>query len=49
MLWTLIVILLLLWMVGIATAYTFGGVVHILLLIAVLLIIVRLIRSRPVS
>lgn len=49
MLWTLIVVLLLLWMVGIATSYTFGGFVHILLLIAVLLIIVRLIRSRPVS
>jgi hypothetical protein len=46
MLWTICVTLLLLWAVGMATSYTMGGLIHILLLIAVVMVIVRLIQGR---
>jgi hypothetical protein len=46
MLWTIIVILLVLWLLGMATAYTLGGLIHILLVIAVIVIVIRLIQGR---
>jgi Family of unknown function (DUF5670) len=46
MLWTICVTLLVLWAVGMATSYTMGGLIHILLLIAVVTGIVRLIQGR---
>lgn len=46
MLWTLFVILLVLWLVGMATAYTIGGFIHILIVIAVVVAVMRLIQGR---
>ena len=46
MLWTICVILLVLWLLGLLTGYTLGGVVHILLVIAVIVLVVQLIQGR---
>jgi uncharacterized membrane protein YtjA (UPF0391 family) len=46
MLWTICVILLVLWAVGLATAYTAGGLIHILLVIALVVMVIRLIQGR---
>jgi hypothetical protein len=46
MLWTIFVILLVLWLVGLVTSYTLGGFIHILLVIAVIVIVIRLIQGR---
>jgi hypothetical protein len=48
MLWTIAVILLALWLLGVVTAYTAGGLIHILLLVAVVVAIVRLIQGRRI-
>ena len=48
MLWTVFVILLILWILGLATSYTLGGFIHILLIAAVVILIVRLIQGRSV-
>ena len=44
MLWTLVVIFLVLWMLGLATAYTIGGLIHILLVVAVIVLVLRIIQ-----
>ena len=44
--WTLFIILLILWFIGLITSYTFGGFIHILLVAAVILLIIRLIQGR---
>ncbi len=46
MLWTLFVILLVLWLSGIVTSYTIGGFIHLLLVIAVVVVLIRLIQGR---
>ena len=46
MLWIIGIVLLILWLLGLLTAHTFGGVIHVLLIIALVLIIIRLIQSR---
>jgi len=46
MLWTLIVVLLVLWAVGLATSYTAGGLLHLLLLVAAIVFIVQLMQGR---
>jgi hypothetical protein len=46
MLWTLCVILLILWALGMVTSYTAGGLIHILLVVAVIVLIFRLIQGR---
>ena len=46
MLWTIFVILLVLWLLGMVTSYTLGGFIHILLVIAVVVIVIRLIQGR---
>jgi hypothetical protein len=46
MLWTITVILLLLWGVGLVTSYTLGGFIHILLILAVVTVAIRLIQGR---
>ena len=46
--WTLFVILLILWFLGFITAHTFGGLIHLLLIVALIVLIVRLIQGRPV-
>jgi hypothetical protein len=50
MLWTIFVILMILWLLGIATAHTIGGFIHILLLLAIAAVLIRIIQGRnPVS
>jgi len=50
MLWTIAVILLLLWLVGMVSSYTLGGFIHILLLLAVAAVLIRVIQGRrPVA
>jgi hypothetical protein len=46
MLWTIFVILLVLWLVGIVSSYTMGGLIHILLLLALITLIFNLISGR---
>ena len=49
MLWTLAIVLLLLWALGQLSSYTLGGVIHILLVVALVVVIIRLIQGRRVS
>lgn len=50
MLWTIFVILLVLWVLGMVTANTLGGFIHILLLVAVAVVLIRIIQGRnPVA
>jgi hypothetical protein len=50
MLWTIFVILLVLWLLGLVSSYTLGGYIHILLILAVVVVLIRLIQGRsPVS
>lgn len=46
MLWTICVILLVLWALGMATSYTASGLIHILLVVAVVIMLFRLIQGR---
>jgi len=48
MLWTIFVVLLVLWLMGVVTSYTLGGFIHILLLVAVAAVLVRVIQGRKV-
>jgi hypothetical protein len=49
MLWTIFVILLVLWMLGMVTSYTLGGFIHLLLLIAIAVVLIRVIQGqRPI-
>ena len=48
MLWTVFVILLVLWLLGLVTSYTLGGFVHILLVIAVAVLLIQIITGRRV-
>lgn len=49
MLWTILVILLGLWLLGLVTSYTFGGFIHILLVVAVIVILYQLLSGRRVA
>jgi uncharacterized protein (DUF58 family) len=48
MLWTLLVILLVLWALGMVTSYTLGGLIHVLLVVAVVILLFNLIQGRRV-
>jgi Family of unknown function (DUF5670) len=48
MLWTIFVILLVLWLLGLVTSYTMGGFIHILLVVAVVMLIINLIQGRRI-
>jgi hypothetical protein len=48
MLWTICVILLVLWALGMATSYTAGGLIHILLAVALVVMVIRLISGRRI-
>jgi hypothetical protein len=48
MLWTIFVILLILWLLGLVSGYALGGFIHILLVIAVVILIINLIQGRRV-
>jgi hypothetical protein len=46
MLWTIFVILLVLWLLGLVSSYTMGGFIHLLLVIAVVVLVIQLIQGR---
>jgi hypothetical protein len=46
MLWTIFVILLVLWLLGLVSSYTLGGFIHLLLVIALIVLIIQLISGR---
>ena len=46
MLWTIFVIFLILWLVGLVSGYTLGGVIHILLVVAIIVLVVQFIQGR---
>ena len=48
MLYTLAIILIIAWLLGLVSSYTLGGFIHILLVVAVVLLLVRLIQGRPI-
>ena len=48
MLWTIAVILIILWVLGLVTSFTMNGFIHILLVIAIIVVLVRLIQGRKI-
>jgi hypothetical protein len=46
MLWTIFVILLVLWLLGVVSSYTLGGFIHVLLIVAVILAVMQLVQGR---
>ncbi|HZI49394.1 MAG TPA: lmo0937 family membrane protein [Pyrinomonadaceae bacterium] len=46
MLWTIFVILLVLWLVGLVSSYTLGGFIHILLVLAIVVLVINLVSGR---
>lgn len=48
MLWTICVVLIVLWLLGIVTSHTMGGLIHILLIIAIIAVLVRVIQGRKI-
>jgi hypothetical protein len=46
MLWTIFVILLVLWLLGMVSSYTLGGFIHILLVVAIVVVLIRVIQGR---
>ena len=46
MLWTIFVILLILWLLGLVSSYTLGGYIHLLLIVALVVLVIRLIQGR---
>jgi len=46
MLMTIVIILLVLWLLGVVTSYTIGGLIHILLVIAIIVVLIRVIQGR---
>jgi hypothetical protein len=46
MLWTIVVILLVLWLFGLVSSYTIGGFIHVLLVIAVVVLVIQLMQGR---
>jgi len=48
MLWTICVILLVLWLLGMVKSYTMGGFIHVLLVIAIVIVLIRVIQGRRV-
>lgn len=46
MLWTIVVVLCVLWLLGMVSSYTMGGLVHLLLVVALVVIVINLLRGR---
>jgi hypothetical protein len=46
MLWTIVVILIILWILGLVSSYTMGGLIHVLLVIAVIVVLFNIIQGR---
>jgi hypothetical protein len=49
MLWTIAVVLLVLWALGLVTSYTMGGFIHILLVAAIVIVLVRVLSGRTIA
>jgi uncharacterized protein DUF5670 len=48
MLWTIAVVLIILWLLGLVTSYTLGGFIHVLLVLAIIIVLIRVIQGRKV-
>jgi hypothetical protein len=48
LLWTIAIVLLILWLLGLVSSYTLGGFIHILLVLAIIVILIRVIQGRRV-
>lgn len=48
MLWIIAVILIILWLLGIVTSYTMGGFIHVLLVIAIIIVLIRIIKGNRI-
>ena len=48
MLWTLFLLLVVLWFLGLVSSYTLGGLIHLLLVVAIVMVLVRIIQGRRV-
>lgn len=48
MLWTIAVILIVLWLLGLVSSYTMGGFIHLLLVVAIIIVLVRVIQGRRI-
>lgn len=48
MLWTIFVILLVLWALGLATSYTMGGLIHLLLILAIVAVVIQVLQGRKI-
>ena len=48
MLWTITVVLVILWLLGLVSSYTMGGFIHILLVVAIVVVLIRVIQGRRV-
>ena len=46
MLWTIAVILIVLWLLGLVTSYTMGGFIHVLLVVAIVVVLINVIQGR---
>jgi hypothetical protein len=49
MLWTVFVVLMILWLLGVVSAYTLGGFIHILLVVAIAVVLIRVIQGRSIA
>jgi hypothetical protein len=48
MLWTIAIILIVLWLLGVVTSFTIGGFIHILLVVAIIIVLIRVIRGEKI-
>jgi uncharacterized protein DUF5670 len=48
MLWTIALILIVLWVLGLVSSYTMGGLIHVLLVVAIVMILIRFIQGRRI-
>lgn len=48
MLWTVVVVLLVLWVLGLVSSYTMGGLIHVLLVLAIVVVLLRVMQGRKV-
>lgn len=46
--WTIAIILIVLWLLGVVTTYTMGGLIHILLVVAIIVILIRVIQGKKI-
>jgi len=46
--WTIVIVLLVLWLLGFITSYTLGGLIHILLVVALIVIVINLLQGRKI-